>query len=252
MTVAFAILAAVAGAVLGSFFNVVAHRLPRGESLSKPGSRCPGCETPIRPWHNIPVLGWLVLRGRCAACGEAISPRYPIVEAVTALLFAGIVLRFGADRDAWLPLLLVCVLIPLALIDLDHRILPNRITGPAAIAAVVVAAIVDVDSLPERLIAAVAAGGFFLLAALAYPKGMGIGDVKLAGVLGLFLGRAVGPAVFVALIAGTVIGAGIMARKGVREGRKTGVPFGPFLALGGLVALFVGEALVDAYLDAVA
>ena len=241
-------IAAVMGAIFGSFLNVVAYRLPRGESLSRPRSRCPRCETPIKPYDNVPVLSWLVLRGRCRACGERIPARYPLVEAATALLCALVVIAKGADEDALLGLALVLLLVPVTLIDLDHRIIPNKLMLIGAVVAPVLVVLVEPDDIVEHLIAGVAAGGFFLLAVLAYPRGMGVGDVKLAAVLGLFLGRAVGPAVFIALVSGTLVGALIMARKGVAQGRKTAVPFGPFLALGGVVALFAGDAMVDWYL----
>jgi leader peptidase (prepilin peptidase)/N-methyltransferase len=241
-------LAAVVGAVFGSFLNVVAYRLPRGESLARPRSRCPQCQTPIKPYDNVPVLSWLALRGRCRSCRAPISARYPLVEAMTGLLCAGVVLARGPDEDALLGLALVLLLVPITLIDLDHRIIPNKLTLLGAVVAPALVALTAPDALPEHLIAAVAAGGFFLLAALAYPRGMGMGDVKLAAVLGLFLGRAVGPAVFVALVAGTLVGVAVIARKGAQEGRKTAVPFGPFLALGAVVALFAGDAMVDWYL----
>jgi leader peptidase (prepilin peptidase) / N-methyltransferase len=244
-----AALAAVLGAVVGSFLNVVAYRLPRGESLAHPPSRCPSCGARVKPYDNIPVLSWLLLRGRCRSCGSRISWRYPAVEAGTALLCALVVVAKGADSDAWLGIAFVLVLVPITLIDLDHRLIPNKLTLPGAVVAIVVLVLTDSDSLPEHLIAAVAAGGFLLVAAIAYPAGMGMGDVKLAGVMGLFLGRAVAPAMFVALIAGTVVGALIIARKGAKEGRKTAIPFGPYLALGGLVGLFAGDELVDWYLD---
>ncbi|HEX2105175.1 MAG TPA: A24 family peptidase, partial [Solirubrobacteraceae bacterium] len=131
----------------------------------------------------------------------------------------------------------------------DRRLIPNAITLPGAVAAVVAGAAIDPSFLPEQLIAGAAAGGFFLLAALLYPKGMGMGDVKLAGMLGLYLGRAVAPAIFIALVAGILVGAAIIARHGASQGRKTAVPFGPFLALGAIVSLFAGDALVGAYLD---
>ena len=242
-------IAAVMGAVFGSFLNVVAYRLPRGESLSRPRSRCPRCETPIRPYDNVPVLSWIALRGRCRSCGERIPARYPLVEAGTAALCALVVIAKGADEDALLGLALVLLLVPVTLIDLDHRIIPNKLMLVGAIVAPALALATAPDDLVEHLVAGVAAGGFFLLAVLAYPRGMGMGDVKLAAVLGLFLGRAVGPAVFIALISGTLVGAAVIARKGAREGRKTAVPFGPFLALGAVVALFAGDALVDAYLS---
>jgi leader peptidase (prepilin peptidase) / N-methyltransferase len=243
-----AVIAAVMGAIFGSFFNVVAYRLPRGESLSRPRSRCPRCETPIKPYDNIPVLSWLALRGRCRTCRAPISARYPLVEASTGLLCALVVIAKGADEDALLGLALVLLLVPVTLIDLDHRIIPNSLMLPGAVGALALVLLVAPDDILEHLIAATAAGGFFLVAVLAYPRGMGMGDVKLAAVLGLFLGRAVAPALFVALVSGTLIGALIMARKGVHEGRKTAVPFGPFLALGGVVALFWGDAMVDWYL----
>jgi leader peptidase (prepilin peptidase)/N-methyltransferase len=243
------VIAAVMGAVFGSFLNVVAYRLPRGESLSRPRSRCPRCETPIRPYDNVPVLSWIALRGRCRSCGERIPARYPLVEAGTAALCASVVIAKGADEDALLGLALVLLLVPVTLIDLDHRIIPNKLMLVGAIVAPALVLATAPDDLVEHLVAGVAAGGFFLLAVLAYPRGMGMGDVKLAAVLGLFLGRAVGPAVFIALITGTLVGAAVIARKGAREGRKTAVPFGPFLALGAVVALFAGDALVDAYLS---
>jgi leader peptidase (prepilin peptidase)/N-methyltransferase len=244
-----AAVAFVLGAIVGSFLNVVAYRLPRKESLLHPGSRCPECGTPIKPYDNVPVLGWLWLRGRCRACGARIPARYPLVEAVTGLLCAACVLRFGADSDVWLPLVFVLLLVPITLIDLDHHIIPNVLTAIGAVAAVALVLAFDSDSIVEHLIAAAAAGGFFLLSAIVYPAGMGMGDVKLAGVMGLFLGRAVIPAIFAALIFGTIIGGIVMARYGMQEGRKKGIPFGPWLAAGSLVGLFAGDALVDWYLD---
>ncbi|HEU4656736.1 MAG TPA: prepilin peptidase [Capillimicrobium sp.] len=242
--------AALFGALIGSFLNVVTYRLPRRESLAFPASRCPHCEHPIRPWHNLPVVGWLMLRGRCHDCQAPISARYPLVELATALLYAGVVVRYGLDADLWLPLAMVTFCVPIALIDLDHRIIPNRLTAPAAVVAVAILALADSGSLIEHLLAGAIAGGAFLLIAFVAPHGMGMGDVKLVGVLGLYLGASVAPALFVALVAGTLVGAAVMARKGVRDGRKTAVPFGPFLVLGGLVALFAGPALIDLYLNA--
>ena len=248
-TAAWAAVAGVFGAVIGSFLNVVAYRLPRGESLVSPGSRCPACGTPIKPYDNIPVLGWLLLRGRCRNCGERISPRYPLVEVATGLLCAAVVLRYGADDDVWLPLAFVILLVPVTLIDLDHRIIPNKLMIVGAVVAVALVLATASEEVTEYAIAGAAAFGFFFLAALAYPAGMGMGDVKLAGVMGLFLGREVAPALFVGLIAGTVVGVAIIARRGAAEGRKTAVPFGPFLALGSVVAVFVGDEMVDWYVD---
>ena len=244
-----AVVAAIFGAIVGSFLNVVAYRLPRKESLSHPPSRCPHCETPIKPYDNVPVLGWLWLRGKCRACKAPISPRYPLIEALTGLLCALCVLVYGADNDVWAPLLFVLLLVPITLIDLEHHIIPNVLSAIGAIGAIALCIAFDSDSLVENLIAGAAAGGFFLLAAIVYPAGMGMGDVKLAAVMGLFLGRAVAPAIFAALIAGTLIGGVIIARYGMDEGRKKGIPFGPWLAFGSLVGLFVGDDIVDWYLD---
>jgi leader peptidase (prepilin peptidase)/N-methyltransferase len=250
MTLAYAaVLAGAFGLLLGSFINVVAYRLPRGESLAFPGSRCPSCETPIKPYDNVPVLSWLLLRGRCRSCRSAISARYPIVEGVTAALLVAVVLAKGADRDAWMGLAFVLLLVPITLIDLDHRIIPNKLTLLGAVVAPGILLLTDPSSLTEHLIAAAAAGGFLFIAWMAYPSGMGMGDVKLAGVMGLFLGRAIAPAMFAALIVGSLVGALIIARKGAKEGRKTAIPFGPYLAFGGLVGLFAGDAIVDWYLD---
>jgi leader peptidase (prepilin peptidase) / N-methyltransferase len=242
-------LAALGGLLVGSFLNVVAHRLPRGESLVRPRSRCPHCGTQLRAVDNVPLISWLALRGSCRHCDAPISARYPLVELTTAALYVAVAASQDDAVRIVLGLMLVTALVPITLIDLDHRIIPNKITGPAAIAALVAIVALDRDFLVESVVAAVAAGGFFLIAAMLYPRGMGMGDVKLAGVLGLYLGRAVAPAVFIALIGGVVIGAAVIARKGAKEGRKTAVPFGPFLSLGGLIAFFVGDALVDAYLD---
>jgi leader peptidase (prepilin peptidase) / N-methyltransferase len=236
------------GLILGSFFNVVAYRLPRGESLATPASRCPGCDTPIRPYDNVPVLSWLLLRGRCRSCGTAIAWRYPLVELATAVLMALVVLALGADRDAWLGLAFVALLVPVTVIDIDFRIIPNKLMILGTAVAPAILALTDPGALPEHLIAAAAAGGFLLIAAIAYPAGMGMGDVKLAFVMGLFLGREVGVAMLVALVAGSVVGAAVIALKGSKEGRKTAIPFGPFLALGGLVGLFAGDPIVDWYL----
>jgi leader peptidase (prepilin peptidase)/N-methyltransferase len=250
MTLAYAaVLAGVFGLLLGSFLNVVAYRLPRGESLAFPGSHCPACETPIKPYDNVPLLSWMWLRGRCRACHGSISVRYPVVEAGTAVLLVAVVLAKGADGDAWLGLAFVLLLVPVTLIDLDHRIIPNKLMLVGTVVSVALVLLTDPDALTEHLIAAVGAGGFLLIAALAYPAGMGMGDVKLAGVMGLFLGRSVGPAMFVALVAGSVVGAAIIARKGAQQGRKTAIPFGPYLAFGGVVGLFAGDPIVVWYLD---
>jgi len=251
MPLAFA--AAVAGAfgaTIGSFLNVVAYRLPRRESLVRPGSHCPGCGVAIKAYDNVPVLGWLWLRGRCRSCRAPISPRYPLVEALTAALAAAVVLTQHSAAGVVLGLVLVAMLVPIALIDLEHRIIPNRITLPAAVAAVAIGVALDLKGVPEQLIAGAAAGGFLLVFVLAYPRGMGMGDVKLAAVLGLFLGRSVAVAILAGVLTATLVGAVVIARVGVEKGRKTAVPFGPFLAFGGVVGLLAGPAIMHWYLHA--
>jgi leader peptidase (prepilin peptidase)/N-methyltransferase len=242
-----AALAGLMGLVIGSFLNVVAYRLPRGESLAHPPSRCPGCGTPVKRRDNVPVLSWLLLGGKCRQCGTRISARYPLVEAGTAILAIAVVLVHGADSDVWLPLTLLALLVPIALIDLDERIIPNKIVVPGSVLALVIGAIVDPSGIPEQLIAGAGAFTFLLLALLAYPAGMGEGDVKLAGMMGLYLGYEVGVALLFGLLSGAIVGAVIIARKGMAEGRKTAVPFGPFLAFGGVVAMLAGEPIVNWY-----
>ena len=249
MPVAFA---ALGGLIVGSFLNVVAYRLPRHESLVSPGSRCPGCGVPIKPYDNLPVVGWLLLRGRCRACGKQISARYPIVELLTGVLAVAVVLVKHSAYEIVLGLVLVVILVPIALIDLEYRVIPNKIIVPAAVAAIVIGLALNPSKVPEQLIAGAAAGGFLLVFALLYPRGMGMGDVKLAAVLGLYLGRSVAVALLVAVLAGTIVGGAIMARVGVAKGRKTAVPFGPFLAAGGIVALLAGPPIVNWYLHSVA
>jgi leader peptidase (prepilin peptidase)/N-methyltransferase len=242
-----AVLAGAFGLAFGSFLNVVAHRLPRRESLSKPRSRCPHCGAQIRARDNIPVLGWLLLGGKCRDCGAPISKRYPLVEAGTALLCALVVLVKGIEPEALLGIVFVLLLVPITLIDLDHGIIPNKLTAFGAIAGTVLVTVFFTDELVEHIVAAVLAGGFLLIAALVYPAGMGMGDVKLAFVMGIFLGRAVAPAMFVAFLTGSIVGIAMMARYGA-EARKRTIPFGPWLAFGGVVGLLVGDELVDWYL----
>jgi leader peptidase (prepilin peptidase) / N-methyltransferase len=240
------VVAGVFGAVIGSFLNVVAHRVPLGESLVSPPSRCPECEAPIRPYDNVPVVSWLVLRGRCRNCGTRISPRYPLVELVTALAFAAVVAVRGFDNDLVLELPFVAALIALAAIDFDHRLLPNKIVYPLAAYGVIATLLVDQDDLVENLVAGAGAFAFLLVAVIAYPRGMGMGDVKLAGAMGLYLGLSVIPALLTAFLSGSVVGLAIIAREGA-AGRKKAVPFGVFLALGGIVGVLAGPELIDVY-----
>jgi leader peptidase (prepilin peptidase)/N-methyltransferase len=241
--------AGVLGAIMGSFLNVVTYRLPRHESLVTPASHCPRCATPVKPYDNIPILSWLLLRGHCRSCAAPISPRYPLIEAGTAVLCAGAVLAHHSATGIALSVVLILLVVPAAMIDLEHRIIPNRITALGAVLALVLGTALDPAGEPGRLIAGAAAGGFLLLAVLAYPGGMGMGDVKLAAVMGLLLGSAVAPAILISLLSGVLVGAVVIARKGTAEGRKTAIPFGPFLALGALVAVFAGQEIVQFYVN---
>jgi leader peptidase (prepilin peptidase) / N-methyltransferase len=234
------------GLIIGSFLNVVAYRLPRGESLVKPRSRCTTCGTEVRALDNVPLLSWLVLRGRCRHCSAQISARYPVVELVTGIVFVLVAVARGPSAELLVDLPFAAMLIAVADIDLEHRIVPNRILAPMAVWAVAASAVVQADKLPELLIAGAAAFAFLLLAALVYPAGMGMGDVKLAGVMGLYLGLSVAPGMLIAFLTGSVVGIAIMLRHG-SGARKRGVPFAPFLALGGLVALVAGPELIDIY-----
>jgi leader peptidase (prepilin peptidase)/N-methyltransferase len=241
------VFAGIFGAIFGSFLNVVVYRLPRRESIVKPASHCTSCDARVMPYDNVPVLSWLLLRGHCRNCSAPISRRYPLVEALCALLCVAAVLAGGSTATIALNVTFILLLVPIALIDFEHRIIPNQLTALGAILAIGIGTALDPSGEPARLIAAVAAGGALLIAALAYPGGMGMGDVKLAGVMGLFLGSAVAPAMLIALLTGVIYGVFVMARKGAQAGRKTTVPFGPFLATGSLVAVFAGDPLVNWY-----
>jgi leader peptidase (prepilin peptidase) / N-methyltransferase len=237
-----------AGLIFGSFLTVVAHRVPRGESVVGGRSHCPACGAQIAAYDNVPVLSWLLLRGRARCCGAPISSRYPLTELVLGALFAVTALVFQDEpAQLLLGLVFVTTLLAVTLTDLERQIIPNKILLVATILAVAIVAPTDPGSLPERAIAAAGAGGLLLAAALAYPRGMGLGDVKLAATIGLFLGRDVGPAILVALLAGSLVGLAMMARHGAAA-RKRAIPFGPFLALGGIVGLFAGDELIDWYL----
>jgi leader peptidase (prepilin peptidase)/N-methyltransferase len=239
----------ICGAAFGSFVNVLAYRLPRRESIVKPRSRCPGCGTTIRSRDNIPIVSWLLLRGRCRDCAVKIPLRYPLVEAVTAALFVLLGVKFGREAALWPALAMAVILVAAAATDLEQRIIPNRLMAAGAVLALVLWTLADPSRLPENLIAGLAAGGLLLVTAIAYPAGMGMGDVKLAAVMGLFLGRLVGPALFIGFAAGALVGIAIVAARGPAA-RKQGVPFAPFLALGGVLALLFGSGLIDWYVDA--
>jgi leader peptidase (prepilin peptidase)/N-methyltransferase len=234
------------GLAIGSFLNVLAARMPLKRSVVHPGSACMSCGTEIRWYDNVPLLSYALLRGRCRTCGTGIGLRYPAVELTTALLVAGCVLAFGLTADAAVAAVFCVALVAVSATDLEHRIIPNKIVLPAA--AVVLAAQTALHPSPEWALGALGASGFLFVAALAYPAGMGMGDVKLALLMGAMLGRTVGVALMLGMIVALVPGVVLLAKHG-QKARKMGIPFGPFLALGSVVALFWGHALLDAYLS---
>jgi leader peptidase (prepilin peptidase)/N-methyltransferase len=230
---------------LGSFLNVVAARVPLRRSVVRPASACMSCGHELAWYDNVPVASWLFLRGRCRSCAAWISPLYPAVELATAGLVAACFVAFGLSGEAFVAAFFCVVLVVLSTIDLTHRIVPNRIVLPAAL--VVLVAQTALEPSPEWALGALGASGFLFVAALAYPAGMGMGDVKLALLLGAMLGRTVPVGLMVGMVAALVPSVVLLARHG-SAARKMGIPFAPFLALGALVALFAGEPLLHAYL----
>jgi len=243
----------ITGAMIGSFLNVCIWRLPRHESIVSPGSHCPGCDRPVK-WHdNIPLISYAFLGGKCRGCGERISIRYPLVELLNASLYVAAGLKFGVTPALAPALLLIPSLIIIFFIDLEHYIIPNVVVLPVAVAGLglqlavsLTTSDVDYPQWWTFLAAGIAAAAFFFLVAFIFPAGMGMGDVKLAGMLGFFLGPAVTIGLFLGFLSGAVIGIGLMVAG--KKGRKSKVPFGPFLAVGALVALFWGQELLDLYL----
>jgi len=240
-------LAAVAfwpGLALGSFLNVVAARVPLRRSIVKPPSACMSCEREIRAYDNVPLLSYVLLRGRCRHCQARIPLVYPAVELTTALLVAGCVLAFGLSARAAIGAFFCAVLVAVSAIDLEHRIIPNRIVLPATVVVLVANTLRDLS--PEWALAALGASGFLFAAALAYPAGMGMGDVKLALLMGAALGRTVSVALMAGMLVAMIPGLYLIARHGAKA-RKMGIPFGPFLAIGSVVALFWGHDILHAY-----
>jgi leader peptidase (prepilin peptidase) / N-methyltransferase len=243
------IIAFLGGLAVGSFATAVAYRVPRGMPFAVERSQCPACGAQIGARDNVPVVSWLVLRGRARCCGAPISPRYPLTELAVGVLYAATVIVYRHHAaEAVIGLVFVAMLAIITLTDLDLRIIPNKVLIVGAVLCLAIAIPTDPGGVPERLIAAAAAGGVFFLVVLAYPRGMGMGDVKLVATMGLFLGRAVAPAILAGLLAGSIIGLALIATQGA-QARKMAIPFGPFLALGGIVGLLAGHHLVDIYLN---
>ncbi len=233
------------GVVVGSFLNVVIHRVPLRRSVVWPSSRCPSCGTRIKAFDNIPMLSYFTLRGRCRNCTARISLRYPLVEASTGLLFGLAAYKFGLSWALMSALVLIGVLVALAGIDLEHRLLPNVIVGPAA----VVGFAMSVAAAPGRwwiyLVSALGVAVGLFSFALAYPSGMGMGDVKMGGMLGAFLGPHAALAVFLGALLGALVG-GLLIITG-KVPRRSALPFGVFMAIGGLLTLFFGQEVWGSY-----
>ena len=246
MDLAFAAVFLAPGLALGSFLNVVAARVPLHRSVVKPRSACMSCGHELAWYDNIPLFSYALLRGRCRNCGVHIALRYPLVELVTGLLIGGCVWKFGLTADAAVAAFFCAVLVAVSATDLEYRIIPNRIVLPAA--AIVLVAQTALHPSVEWTLCALGASGFLFAAALAYPKGMGMGDVKLALLMGAMLGRTVSVALMVGMVAALVPSIILLVRHGAAA-RKMGIPFGPFLALGSVLALFAGNWLLDGYLS---
>ena len=246
MDAALGAVAFIPGLAIGSFLNVVAARVPEGRSIVKPPSACQACGEHIRPYDNVPVVSWLLLRGRCRHCDAPISWKYPAVELATAVLVAACFAVFGLTWDAAVASLFCMTLVAISVTDFERRIIPNRIVLPSA--AVLLVAQTILHPSVEWALAGIGASGFLLLAALAKPGGMGMGDVKLALLLGVMLGRVVPVALMAGMLAALVPSVVLLARHG-SAARKMAIPFGPFLALGGVFGLFFGDAVLDLYLS---
>jgi leader peptidase (prepilin peptidase) / N-methyltransferase len=235
----------VPGLAIGSFLGVVAARVPLRKSVVRPGSACMSCDAPIRWYDNVPVLSYAVLRGRCRHCGVRIPPRDLAIELATALLLVGCVLAFGVTLKAAAAGIGCAALVVATATDLERRIVPNWVVLPAAAAVLALQTVAHPS--PVWAVGALGAAGFFFLAALAYPGGMGMGDVKLALLIGAMLGRTTPVGIMLGLLLGLIPSVVLIARHG-SGARKLAIPFAPFLAAGAVVALFAGDHILNAYL----
>ncbi len=251
-TLFFVVYAALVGLIVGSYLNVVIHRLPHQQSTVLPRSRCPSCGAPIRARDNLPVVSWLLLRGRCRDCQARISIRYPLIELATAALFALCVVRFGPTLTAIFAASFCAALLALAAIDVEHLLLPDRITLPGIVVGLAIQPLLAWGSVPEALQGAFFGAGLLLVIAGLWElargvEGMGLGDVKMLAMIGAFLGlHGVIVTLVFASLAGSIVGITLLARGSIELQGK--LPFGLFLALGGAIALFAGEPLARAYL----
>lgn len=247
MNAALAVAAFAPALAVGSFLNVVVARLPERRSLVRPRSACPSCDHELAWWENVPLVSYAALRGRCRGCSAPISLRYPLVELATALLVAACFWRFGLSGDAFVAAYFCAALVALSAIDAERRILPDRIVLPSTVLVLAAQIALHPGSTVEWVAAGLGASLFLFVALVAYPKGMGMGDVKLALLLGVMLGWTVAVGLMLGMLAAMVLGVALFARHGT-SARKMAIPFGPFLALGAVVALFAGDRILSAYL----
>jgi leader peptidase (prepilin peptidase) / N-methyltransferase len=236
------------GLAMGSFFTVLTYRWPREESLVAPRSRCTSCGHNLRWYENLPVVSWLALGRKCSSCREPVSWRYPALELATAGLAAGSIVAFGATWRGLAVLVMALALVPVVVIDLEHKLIPNIVTYPAAALALTFAILDNPSRWWVPVAGALGAATFLFVLWVIKPAGMGLGDVKLALLLGAVLGASVIPAFFIAFAAGAILGIVLMARQGAKA-RKTQIPFGPYLAVGAMLALWVGPTLITLYTD---
>jgi len=240
------LLAALLGLVVGSFLNVCIHRIPRRENIVYPASHCPFCGHSIRPYDNIPLFSYLLLRGRCRSCGNKISYRYPVVEAATGLGFALLAGQFGLGLSTLLYLVFYSALVVLAFIDLEHQILPDVITLPGIPLGLVLGLFLPQGRFLSSAVGLILGGGLFYLVALFSRGGMGGGDIKLAAMIGSFLGwQRLLLTIFLATLSGSLVGILLLALG--LKGRKDPIPFGPFLSLGAFLSLLCGDLLIGWY-----
>ena len=243
----------VLGAVIGSFLNVCIFRVPAGESIVSPPSRCPACGTPLRYCDNVPIVSYLLLRGRCRACGSAISARYPAVEALTGLLFALLLYRFGPLPAVVVYASFVAALIVISFIDLDHQIIPDAISLPGIVVGLLLSALGYGPPLIDSAVGVLVGGGLLWAVAIGYHaatgrEGMGGGDIKLLAMIGAFLGwQNTLVTLVLGSLGGALIGIGLILVRG--DDSRVPIPFGPFLAIGALCALFFGDPLLHWYLN---
>jgi leader peptidase (prepilin peptidase)/N-methyltransferase len=234
------------GLVVGSFLNVVIYRLPRHESLVRPGSHCPSCGTPIRAYDNIPIVSWLILRGKCRDCRSPISARYLLVEAITGASFVLAFWRFGLDWRLLVAWAFIAAMVAVAFIDYDHMIIPNKIVLPGAVMGLLASMALDPQRWWVYVAGSLGAAAFMFALALIWPGGMGPGDIKLALFMGAVLGAYVMVALFVAFLLGSLVGIFMLLVQ--KRSRKEKIPFGPYLAMGAILAALVGETLLNSYL----